>query len=202
MFVRADNRSFQNELAREQTEAEERIENQAAQANPEATLGDGPVPLTVDAIQAIASDELNMGSKRKYSIAASSVATIDSTDSRDLDMSFSDVPDRFSEQDGAPRPYHREFVSPAARSNSLGGLEYKPGEPFVPGHLQQPNPHDGQQVQMPGTGDSSPKAPEMQERVATGPSPFVAQRPVSRASLAAPIDLMDIDVEHVEHRED
>jgi hypothetical protein len=156
------------------------------------------MPLTADAIQLIASDELNTSSKRKYSIAASSVATIDSADSRDLEMSFSDVPDRLSDRGGV-RSYHREFASPAPRATSLSGLGYESGESPVPSRLQ-PGLGNGQEVQVPSTGGSSPKAPEMQERATAGPSPFVAQRPVDKASQAAPVDLMDIDVEHVEHR--
>ncbi|KAK6066849.1 ubiquitin interaction motif protein [Seiridium cupressi] len=199
-FVRADNKVFQNELAKGSDLAEDQIMDTSQNAAPQG--GDGPTPLTAEAIKAIAPAPWASSSKRKHS-AASSVATIDSTDSRGMDMSFSDPAGPLADHDdGTRNTWHHEFASPTPQPNKMGGLvesleKCRTVEPESP-VLGRRSLRD---QEMTGLTNSTVKAPEMQERTG-GPSPFVMNRPVETASQAAAnsvhlMDMeMDVDAEH------
>ncbi|KAI1847227.1 hypothetical protein JX265_013352 [Neoarthrinium moseri] len=205
MFVRADNRSFQHELSQEQAEPQ----SQAQQSSPTpATHGHGPVPLTAEAINSVSSVSFNSPSKRKHSISGSSVATVGSSDSRDMEMSFSDPPDPSNYRDDrVPSASQYGFASPASQPNKLGGLvesleNCRTNEPDSPvlGRRDLAKPLGDQEMRSFGPDETAAKGPEMQQR-AVGPSPFV-QRPVAKASQAAQVDLMDMDMEiETEHHE-
>lgn len=199
--MRADNKVFQNELSQEQVQAENQTENLGRGV---AIQGDGPVPLTADAISTVAPVAAApwSPSKRKHS-DASSVATIGSTNSRGMDMSFSGPVGPFPDHD-EPDSWHQEFASPKPQPNKLGGLveslencrTFEPESPVLGRRV----PVDQEMKDMTASTD---KSPEMQER-SSGPSPFVVSRPVLKASEAAsaPISLMDMEMDmNTEHHE-
>ncbi|KAH8205064.1 hypothetical protein TruAng_000787 [Truncatella angustata] len=204
-FVRADNKVFQNELSKEQVQTETWTEGDSGNV---ASPGDGPVPLTADAINAVAPAHWASVAKRKHS-PASSVATINSTGSRNIEMvSYDDVP-QFADYGDPSMSWHHEYASPVPHPNKLGGLveslekcqTYEPESPVL-GRRDPPeqNRHDFSSSNA--TSDAV-RAPEMQER-SGGPSPFMVNRPVERASQAAPgpANLMDMDVDvDIEHHE-
>lgn len=169
MFVRADNRSFQQELAQEQDRAQEPATVEAA------TEG---VPLTAEAIKSVT---FASPAKRKHS-TGSSVATLGSRDSRDMNMIFSDEPDPFfDDDDNGPQTSHQEFASPAP--NKIGGLVED---------LEKCRTEESDTSALGRRDATEPRAPEMQER--GGQMPFIT-RPSSNETQKAPVDMMDMDIE-------
>lgn len=170
-----------------------------------ASYGDGPVPLTAEAIETVAQASGVLSSKRKHS-AASSIATIDSTDTRALDMSFAEPIGSFRDQDdGAASTWHEEFASPTPQPNKLGGLvesleKCRTIEPESP-TLGRRGPIGQEMTDMSPDGA---RVPEMQERPG-GPSPFMINRPGERPSQGGRSEVinlmdmeMDVDTEHHE----
>ncbi|KAI0166988.1 hypothetical protein GGR52DRAFT_581707 [Hypoxylon sp. FL1284] len=178
MFTRADNRSFQQELAREQNQAQHA---QQTQSHPQPQ----PQPLADGQQSAITAENLSHVTMTPYwierkSSVGSSVATHGSSRDEldDVDLSFAE-PREFKEYH-APSVSHEEFsdIIPQldTRQSSQGG---------------QANTESG------GIDMSVPKSPEMQERIG-GRAPFLT-RPES-ASARRSLDLMDLDME-VEYHE-
>lgn len=178
-FVRADNKVFQNELSMEQS---------------------GPTPLTAETIDAIPEVSYYkttpaMG-KRKSSVTSSN-ATIDSMDTRDMDMPFTDPVTSYQPNEQEPMTWTQD--------SDLNT------EPPKVGRLRksmedlrcQDSTAQATDVDMEGAGEGIAKSPEMQERTG-GPSPFMMHRPIEKASQAtsSSADLMDMDLEaEVEHHE-
>ncbi|ORY71716.1 uncharacterized protein BCR38DRAFT_493220 [Pseudomassariella vexata] len=181
MFVRADNRSFQQEIAQAQEQTSE------------------AVPLTLEAIQSVPTDPIRtLPTKRKHSCAGSSVATLGSRSSRDMmDMIFSDEPDPFPD-DSTPSTFHQEFADPAPQTNKLGGVV----ESLANFRTHSESPilrRDGPQT--PKRDDSGSKVPEMQER-SGGPPPFITRpRQGSQTLNNSHIDMMEIGDEDLEKHE-
>lgn len=177
--MRADNKVFQNELSMEQS---------------------GPTPLTAETIDAIPEATFYkvtpaMG-KRKSSVASSN-ATIDSMDTRDMDMSFTDPVTSYQPNEQEPMTWNqdsdltKEPPKVAHLRKSMENLQ-------CTGSTSQVT-----DVDMEGASENLAKSPEMQER-SDGPSPFMMHRPIEKASQAtsSSVDLMDMDLEaEVEHHE-
>ncbi|KAH8663949.1 hypothetical protein BX600DRAFT_512033 [Xylariales sp. PMI_506] len=198
MFVRADNRSFQHELAQEEARVQ-------ALAEENARVIDEPIPLTAEAMSSIPSVSFASPAKRKHSSGNSSVATIASTDSRDLDMTFSDQPETFPDDDDKISSFHQEFVSPTPQHTKLGGLveslencrTYENESPVLgrrdlPGGAQQ-------EMQPLSLAETAFHAPEMQER-SGGLNPFLV-RPGNVSTQKMAVDIMDIDSPTEHHEE-
>jgi hypothetical protein len=189
MFVRADNRSFQHELAQENQN-----HTQDGGSNQGDNLTEQVVPLTVDAVKSVS---FASPAKRKHSSAGSSVATIaSSSNSRDFDMAFSD--------DNAASVSHREYASPTPQYSIVGDVveslqncRTHESESPVLGRRELGGSSDHQNVvemQTLKPDESALKVPEMQER-SGGPTPFIP-RPGNNAHVrAAPIDMMDMDLD-------
>lgn len=216
-FARADNRAFQQELSQEQSQEHIQEQVQKQVQNPEQTqpgvVMEGTAPLTFDAVRAVPSLRLGFGSpaKRKHS-GGSSVATLGSSgdDSRDIEMTFSDEPSFFPEDDNMPRTMHREFASPTPQSNKLGGIveslancrtfengqevhkqEYAHMEEMKTFNSDQTQPGHAQPVH-----DSVVKAPEMQER----PGSILLTKPNIHGVPRKPsVDPMDMDLDSADN---
>lgn len=189
MFVRADNRSFQHELTQENL-----AHTPDGGSNQGDHLTEQVVPLTVDAIKSVS---FASPAKRKHSSAGSSVATIaSSSNSRDFDMAFSD--------DNTPSVSHREFASPTPQHHNLSDVaeslkNYRAQESESPvlGRRELSGSSDRQaavEMQTFGPDESASKAPEMQER-SDGPTPFMPRPGNNAHPRAAPIDMMDMDLD-------
>lgn len=190
MFVKADNRSFQQELAQETSVHETKNQPREVQMQDQVETG-----VTAAALAQIPSETRG---KRKHSIG-SSVATNGSirSDLADVELTFDD-PDIF--HDEAPKPMHQHNGSQASNPSSVveslakcetheykaPGHDEKGGEKYLEGHSQD----DGNGSDINTT--STYKMPEMSERKG-GANPFLA-RPGN--SVQNPIDLMDLDTEH------
>ncbi|KAI0124199.1 hypothetical protein BJ170DRAFT_75636 [Xylariales sp. AK1849] len=201
MFVRADNRSFQHDLAQEQTQAQSQTEggdNRGNSSNEEATS------LTTEAIRSVS---FASPAKRKLSIASSN-ATYNSGGSRNLEMESFDGSDPFTDEDNAPRVSHQEYMSPTPQYNRLGGLveslencrTFENESPDM-GRRELPDAiaYQGMEEMQTFNPDGMPssKPLEMQERTG-GPTPFIT-RPGNTESRTAPLDLMDMDIDSEHH---
>lgn len=160
----------------------------------------GPTPLTAETIDAIPEVSYYkttpaMG-KRKSSVTSSN-ATIDSMDTRDMDMPFTDPVTSYQPNEQEPMTWTQD--------SDLNT------EPPKVGRLRksmedlrcQDSTAQATDVDMEGAGEGIAKSPEMQERTG-GPSPFMMHRPIEKASQAtsSSADLMDMDLEaEVEHHE-
>lgn len=202
--MRADNKVFQNELSKADQEQRENQTTDVSQSA--APYGGGPVPLTTEAIETVAQASGVVSSKRKHS-AASSIATIDSSDTRVLDMSFAEPAGSFRHQDDrAPSSWHQEFASPTPQPNKLGGLvesleRCRTMEPESPTLGRRSPPSQ----EMTDLGPDGARVPEMQQRPG-GPSAFMVNRPGERASQVGgssdTINLMDMEMDvDTEHHE-
>jgi hypothetical protein len=194
MFVRADNRSFQNELDQEMYQHDEQTqEAQVLDGGNRDNLPMEVVPLTAEAIKSV---PLASSAKRKHG-PGSSVATIGSSD---LDMMVSDEADPFAHDENMPSTSHQEFTSPTPPPNKLGGIVESLQNCWTagnePGALGRSEPTISGENQVMGyisESDALPsKAPEMQERTG-GFVPFVTLPPAGHVET---VDLMDIDLEH------
>ncbi|KAI8956460.1 hypothetical protein F5Y11DRAFT_353733 [Daldinia sp. FL1419] len=185
MFVRADNRSFQQELAQEQD-----LKQLPQDSEPPGVTAEN-----------LASIPATWPGKRKHSVG-SSVATHGSSrdDLDDVDLTF-DQPGQFP---GYPALGHYEATTDNnPQPKKLGGIvdslancrtyENEPVELGGWGATAQERSSEMQTLDS----DTS-KPPEMRERPGGGPPPFLA-RP-SRTTERGPIDMMDIDLD-VEHHE-
>ncbi|KAF3000572.1 hypothetical protein E8E14_005909 [Neopestalotiopsis sp. 37M] len=180
-FVRADNKVFQKELSSEEAQT-------STQPQSDATLR-----LTAETIEAIPEAEEMWGSKGKRKLSpGSSIATIDSGDSRDVNMAFSG---------GTPleglNEHYGDLRGPTAQPAKIGNLVQS---------LEkcQTSSDSAQDQAMGGVIDDMAKSPEMQERAGSH-SPFMMRRPVETASQAAltsvgptNMDEMEVEVEHHE----
>ncbi|RYO89261.1 hypothetical protein DL762_003284 [Monosporascus cannonballus] len=185
MFVKADNRSFQQELAQEQ--------------NQEQTHEDEPPPLAAISADTLSHIPVASPAKRKHS-ASSSVATNGSSQGGldDVDLTFSDDRDPF-DGDDRPTTSHREFANASPQSNKLGGIveslancrtnESPGGGRSEQGHASS----EGLEVEMQET-PSQARAPEMQER-AGGPAPFFGAHGIDNNATNGTVDSMDMDVD-------
>ncbi|KAI1075844.1 hypothetical protein F5B20DRAFT_584807 [Whalleya microplaca] len=206
MFVRADNRSFQQELAQEK-QAQEQQQTQD--------------PASVVTAESLSYVPVASPAKRKHSIAGSSVATRGSSRNSNDELTFSDEPDPVfrdyeepvtsyeeferATSSGSGRPVTKdfEFATPKDSWAASSGFVVTSGQP-------DPSADWGT-----GTGDwgdidtnadtttntntnepslKSKSGPEMQER--GGALPLLAQP--GRNTQSGPIDMMDLDVEHHE----
>ncbi|KAI3316909.1 hypothetical protein HD806DRAFT_516497 [Xylariaceae sp. AK1471] len=195
MFVKADNRSFQQELAQEASSSETKNQSQEMQMQDQPTIG--VTAANLSQIPSLMPSEAR--GKRKHSVG-SSVATNGSirSDLADVDLTFDDtetVPggdtSQTVHQGNSPRSSKLgDIVDSLARCQTQELDATRQG-------VQREDKHpegDGQ-----GNGDdsdtntaSTSKMPEMTERRG-GVNPFLA-RPGS--SVQNPIDLMDLDTEH------
>lgn len=178
--------------------------HQATEPSTHAAVPDGPVPLTADAVNAVAPTPWTSAPKRKHS-PASSVATIHSTGSRDIDMTFSDSVGPYVEhEERAATTWHQEFASPTSQSNRLGDI-VESLEKCRTNEVESPvlGRRELTDQESRGPAAAEAKAPEMQERT-DGLSPFMVNRPVEKPSRLASdhISLMDMDMEiETEHHE-
>ncbi|RYP05158.1 hypothetical protein DL765_009920 [Monosporascus sp. GIB2] len=185
MFVKADNRSFQQELAQEQ--------------NQEQTHEDEPPPLAAISADTLSHIPVASPAKRKHS-ASSSVATNGSSRGGldDVDLTFSDDRDPF-DGDDRPATSHREFANASPQPNKLGGIveslaNCRTNESPGGGRSEQGHaPSEGLEVEMQET-PSQPRAPEMQER-AGGPAPFFRAHAIDNNATNGTVDSMDMDVD-------
>lgn len=201
MFVRADNRSFQQELAKEQTEGPNQAQNQDQPSQINLTAPSG---LTGENLAHIPGSEY---CNRRH--GNSSVATHAS--SRD---GLSDVNLAFNEHDefhsyqpssGSASEYvHSDILSNNNDDSAIGvGLwSTKQQEPGLENSSWEKKPdvdHGSmEETQTLDVGTPSSKPPEMQE-LATGSTPFLI-RPSNIASQSSIGDMMDVDLD-AEHHE-
>ncbi len=186
MFVKADNRSFQQELAQEQNQE---------QVPKEPTPP--PAAITDDTLSRIPGAS---PAKRKHS-TSSSVATNGSSQGGldDVDLTFSDDHDTFI-GDLEPTTSHQEYVKSSPQSNTLGDIteslaNCRTNENESPNRrlsIQMSATNEGPEVEMQETTVLS-RAPEMQER-AGGPAPFFNARAVD-STPGGTVDLMDMDID-------
>ncbi|KAI0600380.1 hypothetical protein F4775DRAFT_545592 [Biscogniauxia sp. FL1348] len=194
MFVKADNRSFQQELAQEERQEQEQ-EKQAEQQ----------APVTADSLAYVAGAT---NAKRKHS-NGSSVATHGSSrdDLGDVDLTFAD--------DTIPTTHHEEFVSDSPKSGtrlgdiveSLANCRTNDSGPPTPegreggnrlapqGTVPYESSDNMEEMQTFDRETAVPKGPEMQER-SGGITPFLT-RP-GNSTQQGPIDMMDLDADHPE----
>ncbi|KAI1110929.1 hypothetical protein F5Y14DRAFT_427208 [Nemania sp. NC0429] len=193
MFVKADNRSFQQELAQEASIRETRDQH------PVIHLQDGPtLGVTAEALARISSEAKG---KRKHS-AGSSVATNGSirSDLADVELTFGD-----------PQTMWNASGKPSHQDSSRRSSQIYEVEPLAMGradeHRTPENVEEGGgkrvegQSQETGQGldadaEPTPKMPEMSERVGVG-NPFRGANPLlpPRPSnpVLDPVDNMDLD---------
>ncbi|KAI0454565.1 hypothetical protein F5B21DRAFT_475100 [Xylaria acuta] len=190
MFVKADNRSFQQELAQEESSHEIKNQNQEAQTQDRPITG-----VTAAALSRIPSGPKG---KRKHSIG-SSVATNGSirSDLADVELTFDDPQ---TVDNDLPQLTHLHGDS---RSSKLDDVveslsECQTHEYEAPGHGEEESdkhPQDYSQGDV-STSDanttSTRKKPEMSERKG-GLNPFLVRPGPSTHNLA---DMMDLDTEH------
>ncbi|KAI1138861.1 hypothetical protein F5Y05DRAFT_382632 [Hypoxylon sp. FL0543] len=203
MFVRADNRSFRQELDQEQNQEQQPSDDSQPPGVTAENLSHLPV--------------LSPG-KRKHSIG-SSVATHGSSrdELEDVDLTF-DEHEQFP-PDQMQTSFYETAANSSPQSNKLGGVDeslanYQLGEnESRPSGLGQQDPSTKQSskeeaqvnaecnstedMQTSTAGPESSKSPEMQERSGSS-APFLA-RP-GHHTQGRPVDMMDIDLE-VEHHE-
>lgn len=193
MFVKADNRSLQQELTQEQ--------------NQEQTPQE-PLPLST----AITDDTLSRiptssPAKRKHS-ASSSVATNGSSRDGldDVDLTFTDDHFAYTEE-SEPITSHQEFASGSSpQSSKLGGIvesfadcqTNERGSPHRRLGNQPQGAEAGAEVEMVETVSSGVPAPEMQER-AGRPVSFFNPSPSPNNTAGGTIDLMDMDIDSDHH---
>lgn len=188
MFVKADNRSFQQELTQEQNQEQppQASEPQAATINDD----------TLSRIPGASP------SKRKH-FASSSVATNGSSrgDLDDVDLTFSDQHIQYSE-DNRPVTSHQEFASSNTQSHKLGGIveslaNCQTNEKGLSSRWsgeQIHATHEGPEVEMHEIVDSGVPAPEMKER-AGGSAPFFSTGAGDNNATGGTIDLMDMELD-------
>ncbi|KAI8623694.1 hypothetical protein F5Y19DRAFT_350962 [Xylariaceae sp. FL1651] len=113
MFVKADNRSFQQELAQESSSSRPKHQSQELQVQDQPTMG-----VTAATLSQIPSEPRI---KRKHSVG-SSIATNGSirSDLADIDLTF-DEPEIVHDED-VPMALHQEHASSNSRSSKLGGI--------------------------------------------------------------------------------
>ncbi|KAI1415145.1 hypothetical protein F5Y13DRAFT_156740 [Hypoxylon sp. FL1857] len=209
MFVRADNRTFRQELDQEQ--AQEQQPPQQPTQQPPHNLQ--PTGVTAENLSHV---PVFWAGKRKHSIG-SSVATHGSSRDGldDVDLTFDDH-EQFLDQ--AQTFYYEKPANDSPQSNRLGGVDesfanHQPHEnESQPTGLGQHDPSGKQsseeaqadaehnsmeEMQTFNAGPASSKSPEMQERTG-GSAPFLV-RPV-QGTQSDPVDMMDIDLK-VEHHE-
>ncbi|KAI1121943.1 hypothetical protein F5Y10DRAFT_255215 [Nemania abortiva] len=190
MFVKADNRSFQQELAQE-ANVHETKSVQDVQMSEQPAIG-----VTAAALAQIPS-ELTRG-KRKHSIGSSS-ATNGSIRSNlaDVELTFDDpemvldeVPRPVDQDSGSRPPVTESVIEPATERQiheyEALGHDKKGGGNYLEGHIQD-NGNDSN-----ADAASAHKMPEMSERKG-GVNPFLAR---SGPPVQTPIDTMDLDTEH------
>ncbi|KAI0381757.1 hypothetical protein F5Y04DRAFT_254284 [Hypomontagnella monticulosa] len=185
MFVRADNRSFQQELAQERDQVQEQ-----ASSNPQ------PSGFTVENVSQVPA--YTYAVKRKHSIG-SSVATRGSSrnDLDDVDLTF-DETDQFQDHQ-TPSIYYKEFAdNKSPRSNKLGGIVESLANCRTNEDLNgkqtssatQPDVEHGTVEEMQGI--TTGKSPEMQERTG-GYAPFLGRS--GQPTQGSAVDMMDIDLD-------
>ncbi|KAF2964929.1 hypothetical protein GQX73_g8654 [Xylaria multiplex] len=185
MFVKADNRSFQQELAQEASLRETETQDKDVQMQDQSQTG-----VTAAALSQIPS--IGGRPKRKHSIG-SSVATNGSirSDLADVELNFDD-----------PQPAHDDAARSVRQQSSSGSSklgdvvesfakcqthEYGVPDYDEKGEEKQPDYSHGDVDATP-----TPKIPEMSERKGVL-TPFLAR---AGNSAQNPIDLMDLDTEH------
>ncbi|KAI1802939.1 hypothetical protein F4811DRAFT_526987 [Daldinia bambusicola] len=185
MFVRADNRSFQQELAQEQT-------SEQSQQNSD------PTRVTAENLSRI---PVRAPGKRKHSIG-SSVATHGSSrdDLNDVDLTFDDPYPSYQ----ALGSQYESVASSSPQSKKLSGIveslaNCRTNETESVGGSRNwdTNEQGGFSEMQTFDSDTTSKPPEMQERTG-GPAPFLTRS--SHTPQGGPIDMMDIDLE-TEHHE-
>ncbi|KAI1753405.1 hypothetical protein F4782DRAFT_497965 [Xylaria castorea] len=190
MFVKADNRSFQQELAQEESSHKTKNQNQESQTQDQPTTG-----VTAAALAQISSGPKG---KRKHSIG-SSVATNGSvrSDLADVELTFDD-----SQTVGHDLPQLTHQHS-GSRSSKPGEVveslsKYQTHEYEAPGYGEKgrdkyPQDHSqGDDNNSKANTTSTLKKPEMSERKG-GLNPFLV-RPGSSAQKLT--DTMNLDTEH------
>ncbi|KAI0533054.1 hypothetical protein GGR58DRAFT_138375 [Xylaria digitata] len=185
MFVKVDNRSFQQELAQEASlrETEKQNKDMQTQDQPQTSV-------TAAALSQIPS--LNGRPKRKHSIG-SSVATNGSirSDLADVELAFDD-----------PQPVHDDAARSVRQQSSSGSSKlgdvveslakcqtHEHGVPEYNGKEEEKHPEASSHGDVDAT---TPKIPEMSERKGVL-TPFLAR---AGNSAQNPIDMMDLDTEH------
>ncbi|KAL7625306.1 hypothetical protein AAE478_004522 [Parahypoxylon ruwenzoriense] len=185
MFVRADNRSFQQELAQEEQNQEHASSPQ--HLPPSDIAIENPLHVTVSS-----------RCKRKHSIGSSMATAGSSRDGLDdVDLIFDD-PDVLPDYQG-PSIYGQEPARGSPQSNKLGDIV----ESLAKCQTREAESRIeySSMEEMRTFNSSSPapiKSPEMQERTG-GSAPFLS-RP-GYTSQSGPVDMMDIDLD-VEHHEE
>ncbi|KAI2643621.1 hypothetical protein GGS21DRAFT_542400 [Xylaria nigripes] len=190
MFVKADNRSFQQELAQEEKSP------MFGHPFPEAHTHDQPAgAVTAAALSQIPSDPKG---KRKYSVG-SSIATNGSirSDLAGVDLTFDDAPivqedepETAKQHDGSKPLKLGEVVASLAKCQTDERVEPAQGERKV----KSSGDDQGDGYGLNANTASTQQVPEMSERRG-GANPFLAQ-PGGSAQTQNSIDLMDLDSEH------
>ncbi|KAI1746288.1 hypothetical protein F4680DRAFT_400956 [Xylaria scruposa] len=195
MFVKADNRSFQQELAQEERLQKTVYQNQEPQTQDE--------PLTEITAATLAQVPSWPKGKRKHSIA-SSIATNGSVRSNlaDVELTFDD-----SQTAGhdLPQPAHQYSGSQSSKPSEVAGsLQWQAQIHQTPEHEapgrdekerdKHPQDHSrgGDGVSADAKDTSASKKPEMSERKG-GLNPFLVR---AGPSAQNPTDMMDLDTEH------
>ncbi|KAI0875516.1 hypothetical protein GGS24DRAFT_499735 [Hypoxylon argillaceum] len=184
MFVKADNRSFQQELAQEESSQKTKNQLGDVQMQDQSEIG-----ITAEALARIPSEARG---KRKHSVG-SSVATNGSirSDLGDVELTFDD-PQIFHDESLNPVYQHNDSRSSelssdvVTRGYEIPGHDEKGGQHYFEGHSQDDG--NGSDTNTATT----QKMPEMSERKG-GVNPFLA-RPGNSAQT--PIDMMDLDTKH------
>jgi hypothetical protein len=195
MFVKADNRSYQQELAQEASLSESKNQTQEIRMQDQLSIG-----VTAAALSQIHPETKG---KRKHSVG-SSIATNGSvrSDMAEVDLTFDDR--ETSQGDDVPEPLHQEHAASNVFSSQPSfepsGMpdpapKYETLEDGPPEHGEERGEmRRGSDDQGDGHGSdintaSISKIPEMSERRG-GVNPFLA-RPRNGAQI--PDDLMDLD---------
>ncbi|CAJ2507634.1 Uu.00g088200.m01.CDS01 [Anthostomella pinea] len=221
MFVKADNRSFQQEIAQEQSQGQDRVQDQhQMQDLPPAALG----------AEGSSQIPFNPGAKRKLS-NASSIATHGSlrSDLAEVDLTFPDDPVQFDDDSTAtthhqefasnmPMTHHQEFANNTTQLVKLGGIveslascRTRDNDSPILGRREVQRDYG---VQQGGQGDNyesmeelrtfdssatDSKGPEMQER-SGGMAPFLTRPGSKHGTQPGPIDMMDLDDDEEQRR--
>ncbi|KAI1424375.1 hypothetical protein F5Y12DRAFT_715323 [Xylaria sp. FL1777] len=191
MFVKADNRSFQQELVQEENSRDTKDQDQEVQMQDQPQIG-----ITAEALSQI---PYGTRAKRKHSVA-SSVATNGSirSDLADVELTFDDPHPVLDDDTAKAVGLHSgsgpsklgDVVESLAKCQTHGYEALGRGEMEEDTRLEVDSYDDAKDSNASTT--TTYKIPEMSERKG-GMTPFLAR---AGNSTQNPIDLMDLDTEH------
>lgn len=218
MFVKADNRSFQQELTQEQNQ-----EQQQPSPPPEGPPNSGPAPITTDALSRVPASS---PAKRKHS-AGSSVATNGSLrdDLGDVDLTFTDDggsrrsfeynydgnydgdgdgdsgdtfgfggrrSGSYSSQDAQPTTSHHEYSHQPQHQHAGSDNSQSIKLGGLVESLANFQTHDAAAAAAP---EAAARAPEMQERGRDAGPPRLFNGGGTGTDNSGAVDMMDMDID-------